>query len=141
TYIILDSDPATWSQNSESGARGFSKVTGYPASPDRITQVTRPPAPRQTTGEVTAIFENKSLENVHIFVEGETFSPSNRLAPGETRRVVVRVPANGRIKLYAGRNGQLIATKFWDGDPEQPGRFPHVVFSASGQLLVMTALR
>ena len=141
TYTIVDSDPATWSHNSESGARGFSKVTGYPASPDRITQVTRPPAPRQTTGEVTAIFENKSLENVHIFVEGETFSPSNRLAPGETRRVVVRVPANGRIKLYAGRNGQLIATKFWDGDPEQPGRYPHVVFSASGQLLVMTALR
>lgn len=147
TYTVIDSDPATWSHNPESGARGFSKVIGYSASSDRISEIKTQPTPqptpttRATAGEVTAIFENKSLENVHIFVDGETFGPGNRLAPGETRRVVVRVPANGRIKFYAGRNGQLIATKSWDGDPEHLDRYPRVAFSNSGQLLVITGLR
>lgn len=147
TYTVVDSDPATWSHNSESAARGFSKITGYPAAADQISQTKSQPTPKPVAtpvpggGEIIAILENKSLDNVHIFVEGETFSPSNRLAPGETRRVAVRVPANGRIKFYAGRNGQVMTTKFWDGDPEHLDRFPHVVFSANGQLAVMTGLR
>jgi len=32
TYIIFDSDPLTWSQNSESRGCGFAKVEGYPVS-------------------------------------------------------------------------------------------------------------
>lgn len=159
TYTVVDSDPATWSQNSQSDGRGFSKVAGYPAAADQITQVKpqptpqptpRPtpqrtpestPTPRPVGGEVvTAIFENRSGENAHIFVEGQTFSPSNRLAPGETRRVEVRVPANGRVKFYAGRNGQVLATRFWDGDPDHLDRYPRVVFSGS-QLTITTGLR
>ncbi len=31
TYTILDSDPATWSQNSQSGGRGFVLIKGYPS--------------------------------------------------------------------------------------------------------------
>lgn len=31
TYAVIDSDPATWSQNSESGSSGFSRIEGYPA--------------------------------------------------------------------------------------------------------------
>ena len=129
-------------------------MMGYPAVTDQITQITPPPTPQSTprrTPEptltprpagavVTAIFENKSLENVHIFVEGETFNPGNRLAPGETRRVEVRIPASGRIKFYAGRSGQVLATKFWEGDPDHLDRFPRVVFSGS-QLLITTGLR
>lgn len=147
TYTVVDSDPATWSQNSESGARGFSRISGYPAAPDQISQTKSQPTPKPTStagpggAEITAIFENKSLDNVHIFVEGETFSPSNRLGPGQMRRVVVRVPANGRIKFYAGRNGQVLTMKAWDGDPDHLDRFPHVVFSVNGQLAVLTGLR
>ena len=31
TYTVIDSDPATWSHNAESGNRGFVRVEGYPA--------------------------------------------------------------------------------------------------------------
>jgi len=34
TYTVIDSDPATWSQNYESDGCGFSKVEGYSASSD-----------------------------------------------------------------------------------------------------------
>ncbi|MCJ7444835.1 MAG: FecR family protein [Methanotrichaceae archaeon] len=43
TYTIVDSDPATWSQNSESDGCGFSKVSGYAA-----TAATGTTAPRDT---------------------------------------------------------------------------------------------
>lgn len=32
TYTVIDSDPASWSQNSESQGAGFTRVEGYPAS-------------------------------------------------------------------------------------------------------------
>ncbi len=41
TYTIIDSDPDTWSHNSQSETRGFSKVTGHPASPDQISSELR----------------------------------------------------------------------------------------------------
>ena len=31
TYTVVDSSPATWSQNAESGGKGFSQVYGVPA--------------------------------------------------------------------------------------------------------------
>lgn len=149
TYTIVDSEPATWSQNSQSGGRGMAVVKAYPSASSPTTPnlaPTPPPTPaptpvRITTGAtVVAIFENRSSDNVHLFVEGESFSPSNRLAPGETRRVNVRLPANGRVKFYAGRNGQVLTTKFWDGDPEHLDRYPRVIFSGS-QLVITTGLR
>jgi hypothetical protein len=33
TYTVVDSDPASWSHNAESGNRGFVRVEGYPADP------------------------------------------------------------------------------------------------------------
>lgn len=143
TYTVVDSDPATWSQNGQSGGRGFSLIKGYPVSQKPVD---KPQAP--TTGDkrpaaslVTAIFENKSGENIHIFAEGETMSLANRLAPGESRKVNVKMPPDGRIKFYAGRNGQVIASKFWNGDPDNLNRYPRVTFDGSGQLLVLTGLR
>lgn len=152
SYTIVDSEPSTWSQNTQSGGRGMAVVKAYPSgSSQSAANVTPTPAPTPSRvntqvqknggGSVVAIFENKSTDNVHILVEGETFSPSNRLAPGETRRVNLRMTADGRIKFIAGRNGQVITTKIWNGDPSDPNRFPRVVFSANGQLAVMTGLR
>jgi hypothetical protein len=48
--------------------------------------------------------------------------------------------ADGRIKFIAGRGGQVLATKIWNGDPSDTNRFPHVFFDADGQLLVTTGL-
>jgi hypothetical protein len=35
TYTVIDSDPATWAQNSQSGGSGFTRVEGYPAGSTR----------------------------------------------------------------------------------------------------------
>jgi tetratricopeptide (TPR) repeat protein len=140
-YTIIDSEPATWSQNGQSGGRGIAVVKGYPT--DSTLAPTPQPTPRTSSSGtvVVAIFENKSSDAVHIFVQGQTFGPDNKLAPGETRRVNVRMTPDGRIKFVAGRNGQVLATRIWDGDPSDTNRFPRVTFNASGQLLVVTGLR
>jgi len=67
--------------------------------------------------------KNASRENVHIFTEGESFSPANRLAPGEKRTVTVRVGSDGRIEFKAGRGGKVIsAATWWQKDRGKPGR-------------------
>jgi tetratricopeptide (TPR) repeat protein len=110
-------------------------------TPQATPTPTPKPVPTPTAGVfVTAIFENRSSENAHIFVEGETFSPANRLAPGERREVQVRMTADGRVKFIAGRNGQVLSTRIWTGDPDDTKRFPRVVFDGT-QLAVMTGLR
>jgi hypothetical protein len=110
-------------------------------SPTQTTPPTTQKPPTKTTGNfVTAIFENRSSENVHIFQEGESFSPNNRLAPGEKREVRVRMTADGRIKFIAGRNGQVLTTKFWTGDPDDMNRFPRVIFDGTS-LIITTGLR
>jgi hypothetical protein len=35
TYTVVDSDPATWAQNSESGGAGHTRIEGYPAGEAR----------------------------------------------------------------------------------------------------------
>jgi tetratricopeptide (TPR) repeat protein len=93
---------------------------------------------------VTAEITNKSSQNAHVFTEGETFSPSNRLAPGEKRKVSVQMTANGTVTFKAGRDGQVMATKRWDGEPGNPNRVPVVIFDDTNpfdKLTVVTGLR
>ncbi len=90
---------------------------------------------------IVAVVRNDFREGTHIFTEGETFSPSNKLAPGETRNIQVKIPNDGRIKFYAGRNGQVLVTKIWNGDPNHLDRYPKVIFSSNAELLVTTGLR
>lgn len=112
--------------------------------PTRTTQppptTQKPPTTKPTGNFLTAIFENRSGENVHIFQEGDSFDPANRLAPGEKREVQVRMTADGRIKFIAGRNGQVLTTKFWTGDPDDMNRFPRVIFDGAA-LIITTGLR
>lgn len=147
TYTIVDSSPATWAQNSESGGRGHAIVKGYQsgAVADAVPSVkpvptpSKPPPP-SSGSYVTAIFENRSSEPAHIFTEGQSFGPGNKLAAGERREVRVLMTATGRIKFISGRNGNVIATKFWDGDPDALTRYPRVIFDGS-VLLITTGLR
>ncbi|HEY0375909.1 MAG TPA: hypothetical protein VGC87_03035 [Pyrinomonadaceae bacterium] len=89
---------------------------------------------------VIAIFENRSTESVNVYAAGELFGPNNRLAPGQRREMLVRVPPDGRVTFYAVRDGWVLAVAVWDGSPEHTDRFPVVTFMGPGRLVVMTAL-
>ena len=89
---------------------------------------------------VVAIIENRSNMPTHIFAQGDTFGPSNKIGAGEKRNVSVTMDANGRVKVTAGRNGQVITTKIWNGVAGDPNRYPRVIFDGS-QLLITTGLR
>jgi hypothetical protein len=69
-YIIIDSQPETWSQNAESPC-GFVKVEGYPVQAD-------PAAKDDTKGQS----ENKGTVNAHITVDGECSNPIEMLVDG-----------------------------------------------------------
>ncbi|SEM71928.1 hypothetical protein SAMN04489760_13826 [Syntrophus gentianae] len=146
TYTVIDSEPATWAQNSQSDGRGFSRVEGYPAGSAAVNGTGAVPAAtsQASASSVTAEFKNASRENVHIFPEGESFSPSNRLKPGENRKVTVRLGNDGGVTFKAGRGGKVLATARWQGSGGQAGRVPVVTFDDSnpfGMLSVTTGLR
>jgi len=112
------------------------KPTNKPTDP-----INKPDPPIKTGLQVTAIVENKSTDNVHIFIDGENFSPNNRLAPQEKRSISVKMLPNGAIKFFAGRNGKVITSKIWYGDPEHLDRYPKVIFTNDNTLLVTTGLK
>jgi hypothetical protein len=103
----------------------------------------------QTSGQTTsrsvmAEITNRSKMNAHVFTEGENFGPGNGLAPGEKRKVAVTMKADGSVVFKAGRDGKVMATKTWRGNPGDPSRVPVVVFDESNpydKLTVTTGLR
>ena len=90
---------------------------------------------------VAAVLQNLSTESIHVYAASEIYGPGNRLAPGERREVMVRVPPDGRVTFYAVREGWVVAVAVWNGSPEHPDRFPVVAFRGPGRLIVTTALR
>jgi len=52
----------------------------------------------------------------------------------------VKMTSDGRIKFFAGRNGTVITSKIWTGDPSDTKRYPKVIFDGN-QLLITTGLR
>lgn len=105
---------------------------------DRL-EVKPPPPPSAV--EIEGVFANQSSAPVHLFLEGDNFGPGNRFAPGESRRLRVRLGRDGRVKIHAGQNGRILATRSWEGDPDHPNRYPRVIFTPDGQLSVTTGLR
>lgn len=123
------------------------------APPTTVTSPPKPPAPPSTTppkppappgtptsNSVMALLENRSSQNIHVFPQGGNFSPENRILPGQKVQVRVPLPRDGRITFVAGRDGQVLATRRWEGDPEDPRRVPHVVWDGQ-RLTVSTGLR
>ena len=144
TYTVVDSNPATWAQNSGSQGCGHTRVEGYPVSGGTVSTPAVTAGQVAASSSVTAELTNRSRENTHIFTEGETFGPGNRLAPGEKRRVAVTMKSDGSVTFKAGRNGQVMATKTWRGNPGDSSRVPVVVFDESNpfdKLTVTTGLR
>jgi hypothetical protein len=142
TYMVVDSNPATWAQNSESGGAGHTRIEGYPVSgaASAAPVSTGRPAATSLQAELT----NRSKDNIHIFTEGETFGPDNRLTPGEKRRVMVVMKPDGSVTFKAVRNGQVLATKTWRGNPGDSSRVPVVIFDDTNpfdKLTISTGLR
>jgi len=144
-YTIIDSEPSTWSQNSQSRGRGMAVVKGY-LSQERDPATTTTPAP--TTHAVNAIVEDRSNHNVLIWVEGHEPRGMQdvlnyHLEPGWKGSLKVTIPSDGRINFVAGdgsagKNGpydKVLATCTWTGNPKDTSRIPHVIFDASGRLV------
>ncbi len=102
TYTIVDSSPATWSQNRQSGGRGFAVVKGYPAG----DAGTEPPSAERMRISVT--YKNESGQTVHMFATGEKFSADNKLSPGGYRTASGEGKKLPQITIYAGVNGKVL---------------------------------
>ncbi len=65
-------------------------------------------------------------------------------AMAEKRRMMVIMKSDGSVTFKVGRDGQVMATKTWRGNPGDPSRIPVVVFDESNpydKLTVTTGLR
>lgn len=125
------SAPSSPSTPPSSSIRSFGTSAPSPSSPKPVASV-------------MAEIRNRSKGNVHIFTDGETFGPGNRFESGNMKRVNVRVPSNNKITFYAGRNGQIIASKVWYYDPSHPDSIPVVIFDESNpydKLSIMKGVR
>ena len=75
TCAVVDSDPATWSHNSGSGYRGFTRVEGYPASAGKSVAVQSKPAqsqpPNSTTDKVDDAIQkvDDTLNKINKFLD------------------------------------------------------------------------
>ena len=138
--MLSDGNSISVTVRSESTSESW---TGRRVSAGTATQTTVP-APTLSSAAVTAEITNRSKMNAHIFLEGESFGPANRFAPGESRRVKVAVSQDGKVVFKAGRDGQVLATKAWLGDPAGPNRVPVVIFDDTNpyeKLVISTGLR
>lgn len=61
--------------------------------------------------DLSVVLENDPSNGlpIHILGPGESFSPSNRLEPGENRTIVVRIDQNDTPGFQAGRNGNVLS--------------------------------
>ncbi len=142
------SAPAVSSPTASASA-STSPTTNAPSSSMPITSAptsgTLPSSSASPAARLSAVYENNSDQYVHIFTEGESFDPKNRLMPGERRTVSVTMPADGRVKFISGRNGQVISAKFWNGDPGNLQRYPMVRFTkgmgGKEELAITTTLK
>jgi len=113
SYTVVDSEPSTWAHNSQSGGRGFTRVDGYPSGSSAVGSLKAAPPPvsgMASASSVKAVYKNASRENVHIFTEGESCSPPNRLKPGEERSVNVRLGTEGGVTFKVGHGGTIVAS-------------------------------
>lgn len=141
TYTVVDSNPASWSQNGGSQGSGHTRVEGLPLAGSPAPPPQAPPAKASAPARVMAEITNRSSKPVHVFPSGQTFGPGNRFSAGEMRRVQVEIPASGSITFNAGRDGIVRVRKAWNGDPDSPSRVPVVIYDEPEQLIITTGLR
>jgi hypothetical protein len=96
TYMILDSDPATWSQNLQSRGQGFAIVRGVAVSiPVSRPPVLQRPAPQAPSCQVSPV----SIRNLQYldYTPYATLSPTT-VAPGGFIRIATQcLPFDGQV--------------------------------------------
>ncbi|MDQ7824965.1 MAG: tetratricopeptide repeat protein [Candidatus Eremiobacteraeota bacterium] len=85
---------------------------------------------------VYVTYKNRSSGNIHMFATGQTFSPANRLMPGEEKMLRFRVGSDGRVTIYAGRDGHIITQKHCVVTVKGIQDRPYVIFRDGGRLEV-----
>jgi hypothetical protein len=71
---------------------------------------------------VSATLKNKSTDNVHMWIQGETIGSLNKLGPGgfRTAQTIVHGLSSGwTLKIYAGRDGETLDTYTYVGNGVQ----------------------
>lgn len=91
-YTVVDSDPASWAQNAESGGRGFTSIFGIAtSSPTTRTPSTRPPT--------TASAPDRSQEAIDA-VQGRFCGPTAGV-DDDWRQYITRITATETdVELY-----------------------------------------
>ncbi|MFN3479964.1 MAG: hypothetical protein ACK415_06220 [Thermodesulfovibrionales bacterium] len=143
TYTVIDSEPSTWAQNTGSDGAGHTRIEGYPAAVQQSSSII--PSSQSGGTIITAEFINNSRETVHIFVEGDSFGPYNRVAPNERKKSNIKVPdkvsdKGGFIKFIVVRNGQVLASCRWEYDPDTISRRIPVVKFMEPNIISCTTL-
>jgi tetratricopeptide (TPR) repeat protein len=137
TYTVVDSDPASWAQNSGSQGAGFVRIEGRPVGGGRAyTSQPRDPTPAPQPLAFQIDLANRSNQPVHLFIDGkENFGPQNKVSPGGSRTVTVTSAPSGTT-FVAGRDGNRLATCRWDG-----AGVPIVVFNDPAKLSCAVGIR
>ena len=86
--------------------------------------------------EMTIQLINGSATDIHLWIQGESIDPSNKLSPGASRTITTKIEREENqptvsFKAYAGQNGQTLTSKTF----ETAGII--VVIRYSGGTLVM----
>lgn len=155
-YTVIDSDNPTWSHNSRSANAGMTTIKGYSAgepTPAPTPKATPTPGPNTST-KVTALTENRAKYKVLIWVDGKPPKTpldvlNYHLEPGWKGTLSVTIPTDGKIKFVAGDGSggsgsmydKVITTCVWSGDPNDPKRYPHIIFESGGTLTCATAIK
>jgi len=141
-YTVIDSEPSTWAQNSGSNGAGHTRIEGYPISTE--TNITEGMSSGTTISSTIQVrLKNNSNQNVHLYPEGGSPSPNNRITPGETRTINIPAPTDGFLRFCAGRDGQTIQCNKKAIDPNDQSRTYTVIFDEANpfnKVIIETAM-
>ena len=159
TYTVVDSDPATWAQNAQSGGRGHAEIKGHPArttpvAPPVVTnrpvvtsappvRVTPPPPVRVTptpSGNVPApsafngrwIGRDKEGATIRLNIQHD----GTRFGGTVEMTMVINGKSHSESSPFEGRYRNGLLTIGSDNDPDNTGR---ASLSADGQSMTITS--
>lgn len=94
-------------------------------------------------GIVYATIRNRSTLDIIIQARGEPAGWATPVRGGEILIRPVQLAPNGEVTFIALRNGQVIASRSWYGNPDAASVVPSILFddNLKEKLLVMTGLR
>ncbi|NPV03444.1 MAG: hypothetical protein HPY67_01755 [Syntrophaceae bacterium] len=95
------------------------------------------------TGRVYATVRNRSARDISVAVRGEEPGAATTVRAGEIRILPVSLGPGGVVTFEIERDGKVLETRTWKGDPNTSAVVPVLLFddALQGRLFVMTGLR